>query len=221
MPRASNAWADKVGHMMNYGDGVYAGMAVAAMYGEAFFESDPRKLAEHSLKVIPAESGYAEMIRDVLGLHEEEPDWQEAWQVIDAKWGKYNGEAAQKLDVRINGAFVYLGLLYGEGDFWKSMNIAMRAGMDSDCNPSTVGGILGTVLGMEGIPKKWAILRDLPIENNSISDVYPQTIEWDEILTATVDVGKQNVERYGGHIEDGVLFIPVQTPSAPPLEQTD
>jgi hypothetical protein len=221
MPRASNAWADKVGHMMNYGDGVYAGMAVAAMYGEAFFESDPRKLAEHSLKVIPVESGYATMVRDVLRLHEEEPDWQEAWKVLDAKWGNYEGEATQKLDVRINGAFVYLGLLYGEGDFWKSMNIAMRAGMDSDCNPSTVGGILGTVLGMEGIPEKWAVLKDLPIQNNSISDVYPQSIEWDDILAATVEVGKRNIERHGGHIEDGILFIPRQTPSVSPLEQAE
>jgi hypothetical protein len=222
MPRTSNAWADKVGHMMNYGDGVYAGMAVAAMYGEAFFESDPRKLAEHSLKVIPADSNYAKMVRDVLRLHKEEPDWQAAWQVLESKWGrKKNGEPVMKLDVRINGAYVYLGLLYGDGDFWKSMNIAMRAGLDSDCNPSTVGGILGTVLGMEAIPDKWAILRDLPIENNSISDVYPQSIAWDDILAATVDVGKRNIERNGGHIEDGILFIPRQTPSAPPLEQAD
>jgi hypothetical protein len=156
MPVTSNAWCDKVGHMMNYGDGVYAGMAVASMYGEAFFESDPRKLVEHSLEVIPAGSNYAKMIRDVLRLSDEEPDWQKAWHVLEEKWGRDdNGEPVMKLDVRINGAYVYMGLLYGDGDFWKSMNIAMRCGLDSDCNPSTVGGILGTVLGMQGIPEKW------------------------------------------------------------------
>jgi hypothetical protein len=156
--------------MMNYGDGVYAGMAVAAMYGEAFFESDPRKLVEHSLTVIPPESKYSEMIRDVLRLRDEEPDWQKAWHVLEEKWGRdQDGEPVMKLDVRINGAYVYMGLLYGDGDFWKSMNIAMRCGLDSDCNPSTVGGILGTALGMKAIPEKWAILRDLPIENESIT----------------------------------------------------
>ena len=40
LPQSSNAWGDKVGHMMNYGDGVYAGMAMSAMYGEAFFEKE-------------------------------------------------------------------------------------------------------------------------------------------------------------------------------------
>jgi hypothetical protein len=85
MPRISNAWCDKVGHMMNYGDGVYAGMAMAAMYGEAFFEKDPRKLAEYSLRAIPAESNYAKMVRDVLDLHQEYPDWQDAWNALEPK----------------------------------------------------------------------------------------------------------------------------------------
>ena len=222
MPVTSNAWCDKVGHMMNYGDGVYAGMAVAAMYGEAFFESDPRKLVEHSLTVIPPESKYAEMIRDVLRLRDEEPDWQKAWHVLEEKWGRdEDGEPVMKLDVRINGAYVYMGLLYGDGDFWKSMNIAMRCGLDSDCNPSTVGGILGTVLGMNAIPEKWAVLRDLPIENRSITEIYPAVHSWNDILNATAEVGIRNVESAGGHVEDDVVFIPLQAPIVPPLEQAE
>jgi hypothetical protein len=126
-----------------------------------------------------------------------------------------------KLDVRINGAYVYMGLLYGDGDFWKSMNIAMRCGLDSDCNPSTVGGILGTTLGMKGIPQKWAFLRDLPIENRSITEVYPQVISWDDILSATVEVGIRNIETAGGHVKDGVVFIPHQAPVVPPPEQVE
>ncbi len=220
MPRISNAWCDKVGHMMNYGDGVYAGMAMAAMYGEAFFEKDPRKLAEYSLRAIPAESDYAKMVRDVLDLHQQYPDWQDAWNALELKWGKKDGEPVMKLDVRINGAYVYMGLLYGGGDFWKSMNVAMRCGLDADCNPSSVAGILGTVLGMKGIPEKWAILRDLPIENNSIKDIYPESIEWDDILDATVEAGKWNVLQHGGYVENGNMFIPYQTPTSPPLEQT-
>jgi len=108
MPRISNAWCDKVGHMMNYGDGVYAGMAVASMYAAAFFEKDPRKLVEHSLKVIPAESNYAKMVRDVLALYQEYPDWQDTWKALQPKWAEKDGEHVMKLDVRINGAYVYI-----------------------------------------------------------------------------------------------------------------
>ncbi len=220
MPRVSNAWGDKVGHMMNYGDGVYAGMAMAAMYSEAFFESDPRKLAEYSLKAIPAESGYAKMVRDVLDLHQQYPDWQDAWKKLEPKWGRKDGELVSGVYVPINGAYVYMGLLYGGGDFWKTMNISMRCGRDSDCNPSSCAGILGTILGMKGIPDKWAILRDLPIENRSISDIYPEMIDWDDILNATVETGKWNIIENGGYYEGGIFYIPYQTPTSLPLEQT-
>ncbi|MEK7994304.1 MAG: ADP-ribosylglycohydrolase family protein, partial [Planctomycetota bacterium] len=137
LPRISNAWGDKVGHIMNYGDGVYAGMAMAAMYSEAFFESDPHKLAEHSLQAIPAESGYAQMVRDVIDLHKQYPNWEDSWHKLEPKWGQKDGKQVGGVDVRINGAYVYMGLLYGDGDFWKTMNISMRCGRDSDCNPSS------------------------------------------------------------------------------------
>lgn len=220
LPRISNAWSDKVGHIMNYGDGVYGGMAIAAMYTEAFFESNPRKLAEYSLRAIPAESSYAQMVRDVLDLHQKYPNWQDAWKALQPKWGKKDGKLVPGLDVRINGAYVYMGLLYGGGDFWKSMNISMRCGVDSDCNPSSVAGILGTVLGMKGIPEKWAMLRKLPIENIAIKEIFPNPINWDDILDATIEVGKWNILQNGGYLDNGVLYIPYQTPTSPPLEQT-
>ena len=163
----------------------------------------------------------AKMVRDVLDLHQQYPDWQDAWKALQPKWRMKDGKPVGGLDVRINGAYVYMGLLYGEGDFLKSMNVSMRCGMDSDCNPSSVAGILGTVLGMSGIPEKWAILRDLPIDNIAIRDIYPKEIDWDEIMDATLEVGKWNIIQHGGYIENGNIFIPYQTPTSPPLEQTE
>ena len=220
LPRISNAWGDKVGHIMNYGDGVYGGMAMAAMYSEAFFESDPRKLAEYSLKAIPADCGYAKMVRDVLDLHQKYSNWQDAWKALQPKWNIKDGKVVSGLDVRINGAYVYMGLLYGGGDFWKTMNISMRCGKDSDCNPSSAAGILGTIMGMKGIPKKWAFLRDLPIDNIAIKEIYPNPVSWDDILNATVEVAKWNILENGGYLDKNIFFIPYQQPSSTPLEQT-
>ena len=136
------------------------------------------------------------------------------------KTGRKDRELVSGVYVPINGAYVYMGLLYGGGDFWKTMNISMRCGRDSDCNPSSCAGILGTILGMKGIPDKWAILRDLPIENRSISDIYPEMIDWDDILNATVETGKWNIIENGGYYEGGIFYIPYQTPTSLPLEQT-
>ena len=232
LPQSSNAWGDKVGHMMNYGDGVYAGMAMSAMYGEAFFEKDPRKLVEYSLKVIPEESDYARMIRFVIAAHDKHPDnWEAAWEELEAEAVK--SEWNTKVDVRINGAYVYMGLLYGEGDYWKTMNVSMRCGRDSDCNPSSSVGILGTALGLKNAPAEGQFLRDLPINNISwenknnegqkarltMVEIYPEKLNWDDILESTVAVGLKNIVANGGKVEDGVIYIPVQTPTVPALEQ--
>ena len=64
MPATACRIADKIGHIMNYGDGVYGGMFVAALYCEAFFEDDIPTIVDRALHSIPAESDYAKCIRD-------------------------------------------------------------------------------------------------------------------------------------------------------------
>ena len=80
MPNEAIRLGNVFGRLMNYGDGVYGGQFVGGMYTEAFFENDPRKIVEVGLSCIPAESQYAESIRDVLGCYAQDPDdWQKAW----------------------------------------------------------------------------------------------------------------------------------------------
>jgi hypothetical protein len=59
------------------------------------------------------------------------------------------------IDAKINAAYVVLGLLYGKGDYGKTLEIATRCGQDSDCNPASAGGILGAVIGYSDIPDYW------------------------------------------------------------------
>ncbi len=56
---------------MNYGDGIYGGIFVAALYSEAFFESDIHKIIEKALRSMPSESDYYKIIQDVIALHQQ------------------------------------------------------------------------------------------------------------------------------------------------------
>ncbi|MCL6624426.1 MAG: ADP-ribosylglycohydrolase family protein, partial [Fimbriimonadales bacterium] len=60
-----------------------------------------------------------------------------------------------------NTEIVAMALLWGEGDFERSVCLAVEAGMDTDCNGATVGSILGVLLGYSRLPRKWTdVLND-------------------------------------------------------------
>lgn len=111
---------------MNYGDGWYGGVYVAAMYTRAFFSSDINYIVEEALKVIPPQSEYYQTISDVIKLYKENPDsWQEIWFKVQQKWGEEVGCpdgvcTTFNIDAKINSAWIILGLLYGQGDLEKT-----------------------------------------------------------------------------------------------------
>lgn len=223
LPQEANKFADRVGRVMNYGDGLYGGMFFSGMYAAAFFESDPRKVVEAGLASIPAESGYAKIIRDVLQWSAQHPDdWKRAWRLIEEKWDRNDpctdgALVPFNIDARLNGAYVALGLLYGQGDFTKTLDVSTRAGQDSDCNPSSAAGVLGVMLGYERIPDHWKAgipkLADTKFEFTDYS--------FNSITESTVQRALKVIEKAGGKISDAAVVIPYQAPKAPKLEQWD
>jgi hypothetical protein len=220
LPRAAQDFAERVGHVMNYGDGVYGGVFFGGMYAAAFFEKDPRKVVEAGLAAIPPGSKYAQVIRDALKWSAENPDWKETWQLIEDKWDKDDPCPAGALrpfniDAALNGAYVALGLLYGKGDFDRTMEVAMRSGQDSDCNPSSAAGILGVMLGYKRIPAKWtAPLPAIADEKFSYTNY-----SFNSIVKSTVERAKLVVQREGGRVNGQELIIPAQAPESLKLEQ--
>ena len=166
-------------------DGVYGEMFMAALTAEAFFEADPVKLLEAGLAVIPADCDYARCIRDVMDWHRQWPDdWEKAHERIDAEWAP---EGDKNRRVFPNNAVNALALLYGEGDFEKTVSIAVMAGWDTDTNAGDVGPVMGIVLGPSAIAEKWTE----PIANTFRSDVKGAE-EWkiDELARRTAAAGE-------------------------------
>ena len=206
------ALGQKFGRLMNYGDGVYAGQFMGCMYAEAFFEKDPLKLVQAGLKCIPAESMYAGMVRDMLQWHAKDPvHWEKTWELVVAKYRDDKNYYISQLDVKQEGAFVLMGLLYGDGDLDKSMVIAMRCGSDSDCNPSSVGGVLFTTVGMSKLPDRYYKKLDE-------TKIFSYTAYNFPSLIAVCDkLARQALVREGGRIEkrrgEEIFVIPVKPPA--------
>jgi len=221
LPKQSNRLCDLFGHIMNYGDGVYGGMFVAGMYCAAYFESrDIDKVLAAGLRCIPAESLYARCINDVIAWHRENPaDWKATWKKIEDKWQDdidcQPGDPFN-IDAKLNGAYIVLAMLYGEGDMLKTMEIATRAGQDNDCNPSSAAGVLGCMKGYKALGDHLTggIAQ---IENtNFVHTAY----SFKTLIPACQRVVEMVVERAGGRVTSDACAIPVQEPMAPArLEQ--
>ena len=209
------------GRLMNYGDGVWAGQFIGALYAEAFFTDNVDALLDAGLAAIPAESDYAQMVRNVRAWHRENPkDWTACWEKIRAAYSKrFNKELRDSnggIDVRLNGACIVLGLLYGEGDLDKSMVLSMRCGWDSDCNPSNVGGILMTARGFKALPPKYVEKLDYARKFSYTAYDLPS------LFAVCEKLARQVVVRHGGRVEkgaDGVerFVIPVKKPVPDPF----
>ncbi len=218
MPQTAGKIADKIGHIMNYGDGVYGGVFVAALYTEAYFENDISKIIDKALLNLPAESDYAKIISDVILLHKHYPDdWRKAWQELENKWGKANICEAGKtfnIDAKLNGAYIVMGLLYGEGDVNKTMEITTRCGQDSDCNPSNAVAVLGIIKGFNGLPLAYQnavkAMGDSLFNNTSYS--------FNKAVNRTIKYAKELIIKNGGKAGENDLTIKIQNPSALPLE---
>ncbi len=221
LPRASNLYCDRVGRVMNYGDGLYGGMFGCGMYSAAFFESDPRKIVEAGLACIPAKSEYGLLIRDLLDWSAKNPDdWQKVWQMVEDKWDKNDAcpDGALtpfNIDAKLNGAYIAFGLLYGKGNLAKTMEIATRCGQDSDCNPSSAAGILGVVLGFNRISPEYKSFFP-QLENRKFD--YTE-YSFNDIVKSTEARALKVIEMAGGRFTATEATIPEQTAKAPKLEQ--
>ncbi len=218
MPDIVIALGEKFGRLMNYGDGVYAGQFMGAMYAEAFFERDVMKLIEAGLKAIPGESLYAGMVRDMIQWHKENPtDWEQTWELAEKKYNQDKNYNISALDVKREGAWVLMGLLYGQGDLDQTMIISCRCGFDSDCNPSSSGGILFTTRGTANLPGKYYRKLD---ETKIFSHT---AYNFPKLLDVCEKLARQGLVRTGGRVEkdangEEVFVIPVKAPTPSKFE---
>lgn len=63
---------------------------------------------------------------------------------------------------------VVASLLYGNGDYGKSVCMAVETGFDTDCNGATVGSVLGMTNGIDSIPK----YRSRPIKDTLHTSIF-------------------------------------------------
>jgi ADP-ribosylglycohydrolase len=180
--------------------GTHPTIAYAVMYSAAFFKKDTDKLVQYALEALPEDSPFTEGVKDVISWHKENEDWRKTRELIHQKYYRYKkGEYEAPVSVvssLCNGLCGIMAILYGEGDFVKTVGIAVSGGYDCDNQASTCGGLIGVIHGGSKIPDRFTrhlgegihwnepfndqyinyTRDDLPI-CNKISDIVARTTE--------------------------------------------
>ncbi len=177
---ADFAWRDaSISHIKN---GIYGEMYISAMLAYAKTSENILNVIYAGLSQIPSTSRLYEQAMEIVDGYLNGKTKEEAFASIHAR---YNNENSHDWCHTISNALIVTAaLLYGEGDFGKSICMAVETGFDTDCNGATVGSIVGMTYGIDNIDEKWikpfnGVLETqiLGHDKSNIDDLIAKTME--------------------------------------------
>ena len=148
---ADMAWRDaSISHVKN---GIYGEMFAAAMIAAAAVTDDIEKIIEAGIGEIPEHSRLHAAIVHILEMYRCKVTEERVFEDIHRRWDEHVGH--DWCHTISNAEIVAASLLFGHGDYGKSICMAVQTGFDTDCNGATVGSVLGMRNGIGAIGDEW------------------------------------------------------------------
>lgn len=134
-------------------NGIYGELFVAAALATAAVTDDIAEIIRGGLSQIPAKSRLYERLTDVMNRFAAGESEESFFADLHKRYNEHDGH--DWCHTISNAEIVVACLLWGKGDFGRSICMAVEQGFDTDCNGATVGSILGMRGGIDVIGKKW------------------------------------------------------------------
>lgn len=150
-PDAAGYFASIDASVDHWGDGVYGEVFMAMLEAKAFETCEIESSIRFAFSKLPSDTRLAEAVGFVLDLYSDKSfaaDEVKAGNVIRERFWHHNFT-----DCVMNLAIICYALLWGRGDFMKSIILAVDMGRDTDCTAASVGSVIGICGGMEVLPK--------------------------------------------------------------------
>ncbi len=210
-------------HVMNDSWGTHPTLFYAALYSGAFIESDIQKLYQMGLDALPKDSPMLPALKNLRKWHKEYRDWRDTHKLLYKNYFKYpvDTDVHNFVNAIINGLYGAMAILYGEGDFIKTVGISVSAVLDCDNQAATCGGFVGVLNGSKSIPNHLMTdigggeVWDEPFNNQYINysrDKLPNMTPISEIVDRIYAMAESAILENGGKkLRDNRAVI-LQTP---------
>jgi ADP-ribosylglycohydrolase len=144
---AELAWKD--GEVSHFNNGILGEIFNAVMVSMAFVTNDIKQIVKSAIALIPEDSEYYSVVQFAYESCNKHENWNDALYECEQKYIKYNWIHAYP-----NACCEVIALMYGDGDYEKTLNIVTMCGLDADCNAGMIMPVLGIQEGMRIIPKR-------------------------------------------------------------------
>jgi hypothetical protein len=167
------------------------------MIATAFITDDINTILQAGLKAIDQNCTIRQIVLNVCKWHDLYPkDWRTTRRLIKEKYSKHGGAMRDRNGYELNTASTIASLLYGEGDFVKTLITAFNFGWDADNNAATSGTIIGVIKGYRWMMQQnWKIVDRY---HNTTRDNMPM----DETITTfadrIIDLAERVITENGG-----------------------
>ncbi|MCP5116358.1 MAG: ADP-ribosylglycohydrolase family protein, partial [bacterium] len=168
-----------------------------AMIATAFIEDDVDRILDAGAAALDPKSRVRQITADVRDWHRQHPDnWRTTRRLIKEKYTQAGGGMRDRNGFELNTASAVAALLYGDGDFAKTLLAAFNFGWDCDNTAATAGTIIGTVKGYRWMMSQgWQIVDRY--ENRT-----RENMPMDETITSfadrVLDLAERVIAEHGG-----------------------
>jgi hypothetical protein len=220
MPNVAGELARRLGHINGYAEGTDGAVFVAGMISLAFVQDDSHTIVRKAASLIHPDSPYRKCLDMVIAMADSGSSPEQIFQAIDQRWGI---EYPATNNAVLNGGIVAASLWFGEGDFSRTLQLAVHAAdfADTDCNAANSESVVAAMHGMKALPPeavsqlhdrivgdKMGALQLTPSVDESIS----------ELASRTARIGESILVAHGASKDQNSIRIAVQSPITQPAE---
>jgi hypothetical protein len=221
MPNEAGRMAREYGHINGYAESVDGGVFNAAAISLGFVERDTQRIVCKAANMLDPSSPYRQAVQMVIDGAGRGESFDQIAMAIEDRW---HIEYPATNNAVANGGLAAASLWFGEGDFWKTVNLASRAADFTDTDNSAAGAIavIAAMKGMAALPPELVSqlndrLVGIKMHNETFNPSVDERIS--DIARRTADIGEKVIVAQGGSVQSGTLEIVAQEPRTQAAER--